>query len=136
MLGMGAGRCHEMEGAELMYREGAGAESMCCGKGIQARAIRPLERVPILDVLRRICLVPWRKDGREEIFELKWPVEAKKTTWRVSLPRTRKTCLHKSHVSLATLANRDNYAPMPGPPSPRPVIKKWSQQRDGEMWRW
>ena len=66
MLGMGAGCCHEMESAGLMYRGGAGAKSMCCGKGIQARAIRPLERAPLLDVSMRICLVvEGRRRGRK-----------------------------------------------------------------------
>ena len=44
---MGAGCCHEKESAGPMHCEGARAKSMRCGKGIQAREIRPHERAPL-----------------------------------------------------------------------------------------
>ena len=37
--------------------EGVRAESMRCGKGIQVRAIRLLERAPLVDILMKIWLV-------------------------------------------------------------------------------
>jgi len=53
----------ERESAGLVYCKGARAKPMHCSKGIQARAIRPLKRVPLLDILIRIFLV---------ILEVKW----------------------------------------------------------------
>ena len=89
----------------------ARGKSICCGDGIQTRAISPLKRAPLLDTLM------WREDdwgGYLRIEKALWGQENE--TAAIVTQNKKKLVAQKSHQFSGT-SNRYSHAPIAGPPS-------------------